>query len=162
MARKLTQKKKQETTLLVVPHRTPNLSALLEKAKTGNAQAVKAYKAYLDAGGSPDVHVFNEGAAPMQQMPLVLHLAWYNSHPHNELAESMRLLVEAGADINALADNDDCTAVMYLSRSEYSCCTTALQVFLQNEADVFVSTTSGKQLYTWQPLLSVLTTVNCC
>jgi hypothetical protein len=48
MARKKAQKKKPDTTL--VPHRTPNLSALLERAKSGDSAL--AVKAYLDAGGS--------------------------------------------------------------------------------------------------------------
>jgi hypothetical protein len=43
MARKKAQKMKQETTL--VPHRTPNLGALLERAKTGDF-------AHVDYGSS--------------------------------------------------------------------------------------------------------------
>jgi hypothetical protein len=47
MALKKSQRK-QETTL--VPHRTPNLSVLLESAETG--ESAQAVRAYLDAGGS--------------------------------------------------------------------------------------------------------------
>jgi hypothetical protein len=41
--------KKQEMRL--VPHRTPHLSILLERAQRGDS--VQALKDYLDAGGSP-------------------------------------------------------------------------------------------------------------
>jgi hypothetical protein len=36
-------------------------------------------------------------------LPLLHYMALCNLHPHNELAECVRLLVEAGADINAIA-----------------------------------------------------------
>jgi ankyrin repeat protein len=133
MARKKAQKKKQETTL--VPHRTPNLSALLERAKSGDA--AQAVKAYLDAGGSADVLVQVNG----QQMSLLLFMALHNSHPHVELAESVSLLVEAGADINAKPglDGDGYTALMHASQRR--CCAAALQAFLQNGADVLMTST---------------------
>eukprot|EP00953_Heterococcus_sp_UTEX-ZZ885_P039710 20347-Heterococcus_DN1.PRE.2 len=66
MARKKAQRK-QEATL--VPHRTPNLSALLENAKTGNS--ADAVKGYLDAGGSPVVVVPSHIQQSMQ-VPLLL------------------------------------------------------------------------------------------
>jgi hypothetical protein len=81
MARKKTQKKGQETTL--VPHRTPNLSAMLEEAKSGNA--AQAVKAYLDAGGSADALVHGDGAAAEHQIPLLHYMAFYSKHPHKEL-----------------------------------------------------------------------------
>jgi hypothetical protein len=39
----------------------------------------------------------------MMQLPLLHHMALSNSHPHRELAEVVRLLIEAGADINVKA-----------------------------------------------------------
>jgi hypothetical protein len=50
MARRKALRKKEQTTILM-PHRIPKLSVLLERAKAGDsAQAVRDY---LAAGGSP-------------------------------------------------------------------------------------------------------------
>jgi uncharacterized protein len=57
-----------------------------------------------------------------------------------ELAESVRLLVEAGADINAIC-SDQQTALMCASKS--GCCSKVMQVFLQNGADVLLRTLDG-------------------
>eukprot|EP00953_Heterococcus_sp_UTEX-ZZ885_P003496 2399-Heterococcus_DN1.PRE.7 len=69
MAQKKAQRK-QETTLM--PHRTPNLTAFLERAKTG--ESAQALKAYLDAGGSPmavlEVSV-RGGGSVLQKLPLL-------------------------------------------------------------------------------------------
>jgi hypothetical protein len=117
MARKKAQKKKQETTL--VPHRTPNLSALLEEAKSGDA--AQAVHAYLHAGGSADALVHGEGAAAEHHISLLHNMALYNRHPHTELAGP------AGDDRPALS-----------SAGDRSCCTKVLQAYLQNGADVKV------------------------
>eukprot|EP00953_Heterococcus_sp_UTEX-ZZ885_P014378 8158-Heterococcus_DN1.PRE.1 len=135
----MARKKMQETTL--VPHRTPNLSTLLDRAKSGN-EAV-AVKAYLDAGGSPGTQVFGRGQMALLYMPLLHHIALYNAHPHKDQAEGVRLLIEAGADINAKAGprSDDRTALM--DAVERTCCTKVLQVFLQDGADVSVPSSGG-------------------
>jgi hypothetical protein len=85
MAHKKAQRQKQETTL--VPHRTPTLSALLERAKSGDA--AQAVKAYLDAGGSATALTQGRGV----QIPLLHIMVVTNAHPHKELAESCLLLV---------------------------------------------------------------------
>jgi hypothetical protein len=55
MARKKVDKKQQSTTsTTVVTHRAVDLHSLMERAKTGESAAVRAY---LDAGGSPTVLV---------------------------------------------------------------------------------------------------------
>jgi ankyrin repeat protein len=54
-------------------------------------------KAYLDAGGLVTALVQVHG----EQLPLLHSMAVTNAHPHRELAESMRLLIAAGADIEA-------------------------------------------------------------
>jgi ankyrin repeat protein len=131
MARKKEQRK-QETTL--VPHRTPNLSVLLETAKTGDA--AQAVKAYLDAGGSPVASVEARGAALKPQVQLLHSMALTNAHPHRELAESVRLMVNAEADINAKTagpDGDERTALM--CAAELRCCSTVSDVLLQAGAD---------------------------
>jgi uncharacterized protein len=133
MARK--QAHKKETTM--VPHRTPNLSALLERAKTGNSAA--DVEAYLDAGGAADVCVHQKIGQHQLQLPLLHSMALASAHPHRELAESVRLLVEAGADINAkrAGPDGDLTPLMYAAKR--ICCKAVLNVFLQAGADPFVS-----------------------
>eukprot|EP00953_Heterococcus_sp_UTEX-ZZ885_P024040 13178-Heterococcus_DN1.PRE.3 len=96
MARKKAHYKKQQESSFVLQHTSPSLQVLLDRAKEGNsAQAVKAY---LDAGGSP-VARLQRGA---QHMALLHYMAFCSTHPHNELAESVRLLVASGADVNVI------------------------------------------------------------
>jgi formyltetrahydrofolate hydrolase len=126
MAGKKAQRKKQETTL--VPHRTPNLSVLLEKAKTGESATDVA--ALLSAGGSAQALVETADLP----MPLLHYMALYNQHSHRELAESMRLLLAAGADINLVAlisAGDNRTALM--CAPERDCCT-GIMLFCSKQA----------------------------
>jgi ankyrin repeat protein len=139
MARKKVHKQKPESTL--VPHRTPNLSVLLDIAKSGDA--AQAMKAYLDAGGTAGVLVSGRGVAASQQLPLLHHMAKFNSHLHRELAECVRLLVRAGADINAMSGPNDRTALM--RAAEACCCTQVLQAFMQNGAEVTVRSKRDKK-----------------
>eukprot|EP00953_Heterococcus_sp_UTEX-ZZ885_P041910 21347-Heterococcus_DN1.PRE.1 len=140
MARKGTHRKRQQETTLV-PHRTVNLNDLLARAESG-ASAL-AVKAYLDAGGSADVLVNSGDAVAMQRLPLLHHMVLYNAHPHTELTESVRLLVVAGADINATSGPDGNERTVLMCASERSCCVKALQITLQNGADVLVSAADG-------------------
>jgi uncharacterized protein len=141
MARKKVYKEKLQQQPTLNPHMTPNLNMLLERAHTGDsAQAVEAC---ILARGSIDAATHRGEALLLQNVPLLHHMAFKNAHPHNELAESVKLLVAAGADINAIAgpEHDICTAIM-LSCTR-SCCTTVLQVFLQHGADVLIPRANG-------------------
>jgi ankyrin repeat protein len=131
MARKKAQKKKEQITTLV-PHRTPNLRGLLQSAKHGASAA--AVSDYLAAGGTPVVSF--QGFE--QQISLLHYMAVHNPRPHSELAESVRLLVAAGADINTMVafGPDGSTALMCASTR--TCCTAPLQAFLDNGADALV------------------------
>jgi ankyrin repeat protein len=82
-------------------------------------------------------------SALVEQVPLLHYMALNNPHPHTELAESVRLLIAAGADINAMLcpDSDDRTALMCASGR--SCCSNVMQALLQNGADVFVCMAKG-------------------
>jgi Ankyrin repeats (3 copies) len=63
-------------------------------------------------------------------------MAVTNAHPHRELAESVRLLVEAGADINATVTDRlgfEKTALVWATSK--SCCSKLLEVFLECGAD---------------------------
>jgi uncharacterized protein len=63
-------------------------------------------------------------------------MAYTSAHPHTELAESVRLLIDAGADINGsfnTPDGDDFTVLM--CAVECTCCTAVLNVLLQAGAD---------------------------
>jgi ankyrin repeat protein len=87
-------------------------------------------------------------------------MALHNAHSHKELAESVRLLVEAGADINAIG-SDHQSALMCASKS--GCCSKVLQAFLQNGADAFVRTpTDGLTACTSQLQLDALIDVSFC
>jgi Ankyrin repeat len=95
-----------------------------------------AVRAFLDAGGSARALV------PMltrteELHTLMLHvMAHLNPHPHTELAESVKLLIDAGADINAfnkIPDGTVQTALMCAAQTR--CCPKVLEVFLQSGAD---------------------------
>jgi uncharacterized protein len=139
MARK--KQKPKETTL--VPHRTPNLSALLERAKNGDSAA--AVTAYLTAGGSANSLVQSGGGRAAQQLPLLHQMACHSAHPHTELAESVRLLVEAGADINlkAVAPSSDDHRAAVMCAAQRTCCSKVLHAFLQSGADVSIADAFG-------------------
>jgi Ankyrin repeats (3 copies) len=77
------------------------------------------------------------------QLPLLHNMAVTNAHPHRELAESVRLLIDAGADINAEATGPAGEQLTALTcAAERTCCTGALGVLLQAAADACVSTSS--------------------
>jgi ankyrin repeat protein len=136
MARKKAQRK-QETTL--VPHRTLALSVLLEKAKTGNA--AQAVQPYLDAGGSALALIDAQGAAAVVKVPLLHTVALTNRHPHKELAESVRLLIAAGADINALytdTERDGVNLPPLMCAAGRVCCAKVQTVLLDAGADPYV------------------------
>jgi Ankyrin repeats (3 copies) len=135
MARKKALKKKARETALV-PHRAPNLSALLERAKSGDSAL--AVKAYLDAGGSVEAVVHGKGPAAILQLPLLHYMVMYNAHPHAELSESVRLLVDAGADISTMAGPDDNSRNALMCASTSDCCNKMLQVFLDHGADMLM------------------------
>jgi ankyrin repeat protein len=69
------------------------------------------------------------------QLPLLLHIASTSRHPHRELAESVMLLVDAGADINAVLTNAEGVGFTALIRASESTCCTAVEVLLQAGAD---------------------------
>jgi Ankyrin repeats (3 copies) len=139
MARKKSQRK-QETTL--VPHRTPHLSVLRERAQRGDsAQAVRAY---LDACGSPITLVRATNHGLVLQLPLFLNMAYNNAHPHKELAESVRLLVDASADINSkTAGTEGTERTVLVCAIERGCCSKLLKIFLELGADPSVHSTSS-------------------
>jgi uncharacterized protein len=134
MARKKAQRK-QETTL--VPHRTSNLSVLLQTAKTGDLAA--AVDAFLSAGGLPSAIVEQQGVAGVLRVPLLHAMARFNAHPHRELSQSVALLVAAGADINTVATYaEGKTSTALVCACERDCCTKVLAAFLQAGADACV------------------------
>jgi ankyrin repeat protein len=133
MARKKAQRKQETTTL--VPHRTPSLSALLERAKSGDS--ARSVKAYLDAGGLATAVVEFQGAAALLSVPLLYNVVATDAHPHRELAESARLLLAAGADIkqNDFTGPDGTSLTPLMCAVERTCCTAVQTVLLQANAD---------------------------
>eukprot|EP00953_Heterococcus_sp_UTEX-ZZ885_P034585 17899-Heterococcus_DN1.PRE.2 len=122
---------KEETAV----HTASSLSTLLERAKTGDSALV--VQAYLDAGGLPTAMVeLKYPNGDVLRVPLLHSMALRNAHPHRALAESVRMLVAAGADINAKSANrhgDSCTALMCAFKRK--CCTKMLSALLQSGAD---------------------------
>jgi ankyrin repeat protein len=139
MARKKTSRKSE---MRLVPHRTPDLSTLLERAQRGvSAQAVRAY---LDAGGSSSTLVDVQNGDQLLQLPLLLAIVLLNKHPHTQVAECVEQLVAAGADSNQvtrLSGNKEYTALMFAA--ERNCCVHLLHVLLQHGADPNHSSASG-------------------
>jgi hypothetical protein len=96
-----------ETTL--VSHRAPNLTDLLECAQRGKLSDVQQY---LEAGGSADVlvkvlvqhKVRRDGSSglPAQQLGLVPLLFSVAGSRHSEAAASIKLLLHAGAAVDAI------------------------------------------------------------
>jgi ankyrin repeat protein len=69
------------------------------------------------------------------QLPLLLHIASTSRHPHRELAESVMLLVDAGADINTTyTDSKGLGFTALICATESRCCT-VVEVLLQADAD---------------------------
>jgi uncharacterized protein len=135
MARRKAQREKQETALMF--HKAPRLIyLLLERAEcTGNS--ARAVKAYLDAGGSAVAVVQGRLADYILHMPLLHCMALTNAHPHRELGESVRLLVEAGADINAsFTDSNGVDHISLMRGVQRWCCTGVLDVLHQAGADL--------------------------
>jgi ankyrin repeat protein len=83
------------------------------------------------------------GATVEQQLPILHHIALHNQHPHRELSECLRLLIEAGADINAFfgVGNDELTPVR--RACEATCCTQKVQILMQHGANVSLSSADG-------------------
>eukprot|EP00953_Heterococcus_sp_UTEX-ZZ885_P039712 20348-Heterococcus_DN1.PRE.1 len=157
MARKKKSQTKPETSL--IHQRTSDLSPLRRRACTG--ESAQTVKAYLDAGGSPVAPVELTGTGCVLQVQPLHSMAMLNAHPHTELPESVRLLVAAGADINAKAagpgDNDN-TALMYAG--QLTCCTVVADVLLQAGADPCVQST-GRCL-TALHLAAAVGLADCC
>jgi ankyrin repeat protein len=94
----------------LVRHRAPHLTDLLERAKKGKLSDVQQY---LSAGGSPNVlveaHVKLGYKRPLSDV--IVHVASEMEAPllysvaasgHNEAAASIRLLLQAGAAVDAI------------------------------------------------------------
>jgi ankyrin repeat protein len=129
MARKKSSRK-QDTT--VVPHRTPNLSGFLVRAQYGEAAMLRRF---LDAGGSPATLVDVMYGDEHLQLPLLQAVVILNKHPHNQLAESIQLLVQAGANISATSTSrtgEQRAAVWFACGP--GCCTKPLRILLQHGA----------------------------
>jgi hypothetical protein len=128
MARKKKAQKKEEATTLV-HHRTHSAAAV---------------RAFLDAGGSARA-VVSMLTRTEEMHTLMLHvMAQLNPHPH-KIKECVRLLVAAGADINAfnkIANGTVQTALMCAAQT--CCCPKVSEILLENGAE---PKESADQLY---------------
>jgi uncharacterized protein len=100
-----------ETTL--IPHRTPNLTDLLERAKRGKLVDVEQY---LRAGGSPNVLTGVQLQPSFEQPPdrVLVQLGGETQAPlltsiavsrQRDAAASIKLLLKAGAAVDAISPN---------------------------------------------------------
>jgi Ankyrin repeats (3 copies) len=130
MARKKAAKQQQSSAL--VPHKTPNLNSLLERAKLGVSRDVKTY---LDAGGSATALVQITSRNKTVAVPLLFAILHHHKE-QKEVAASIELLVNAGAQVDATAPdlegNKRCALVWTAC---CSCCTLPLQTLLRLGAD---------------------------
>jgi ankyrin repeat protein len=132
MARKKALRKQQSGTTTLVPHRSRDLNELLQRAKRGDRAA--DMKAYLDAGGSATVlaDIPEHG----MRVPLLYAVVMLSRHPHKELSEILRLLVQAGVDLNASTTAfGNNTRGGWMNCMARSCCTLPLLALVKHGAD---------------------------
>eukprot|EP00953_Heterococcus_sp_UTEX-ZZ885_P039199 20105-Heterococcus_DN1.PRE.3 len=131
-----------ETTL--VPHRAPNLTHLLKRAKGGKLSDVQQY---LDAGGSTNVLVevpmrqsvkagdSSEVSRPTQMLARLTLLSGVAGSRHSETAASIKLLLHAGAAVDALSRTTNWERTALMLACSISSNLPAVQALLQGGAD---------------------------
>jgi Ankyrin repeats (3 copies) len=119
----------------LVQHRTPDLARLLNEAESCEVAAVRRF---LSAGGLPDA-LIPVGAAGTSD-PMIF--AAISKHHFERSKGSMDLLLDAGANMNALDANLDSTPLIFASA--LLCCDEPLVTLLQRDADSDLRTPTGK------------------
>jgi ankyrin repeat protein len=114
----------------LVPHTAPQLAHLLERAKGGKRSDMQQY---LSAGGSPNVLVQAEMHGSFCTAPLLCGLVLSK---HREAADSIKLLLQAGAAVGAtFVDPTQCERTALLVASFQPGGLTILQALLEAGAD---------------------------
>jgi ankyrin repeat protein len=132
MARKKASRKQPSNPATLVPHRSKDLHELLERAKRGDRAA--DMQAYLDAGGSASALV--DISEQETRVPLLYAAVILSRHPHNELSEILRLLVQAGVDVNASTTaSGSITSSEQMNCMARSCCTLPLMGLIEHGAN---------------------------
>jgi Ankyrin repeats (3 copies)/Ankyrin repeats (many copies) len=130
---------KAETTL--VPHRTPNLAALLDEAKTCELAPLRRF---LAAGGHPDALVPMQGACDTSDTAPLLFKAVIRSTFLPDYRSSIELLLDAGANINAFIsgteEGAEISPLIAACQPHYT--NEPLMILLQRGADVCLRTPS--------------------
>jgi ankyrin repeat protein len=132
MPKKSSKKASKAPTTTLVPHRAPQLANLLERAQRGKHSDVQQY---LNAGGLPNVlvQVDLDGEGVCSAAPLLCGLVLSK---HREAADSVTLLLQAGAVVDATfldAAQEESTAL--LTASLRPGCLAILQALLDGGAD---------------------------
>eukprot|EP00953_Heterococcus_sp_UTEX-ZZ885_P039336 20165-Heterococcus_DN1.PRE.1 len=129
---------KAETTL--VPHRTPDLAALLDEAKNCELAPLRRY---LAAGGQPNALVSMQLAGGAFTTLPLLYSALFRSPHLTDYASSIDSLLDAGADINACfmdaADGVELSLLMCACQYYTS---EPMAILLQRGADACLQTPS--------------------
>jgi ankyrin len=129
---------KAETAL--ISHRTPDLAALLEEAKTCELAPLRRF---LAAGGRADVLVPTERADGSFVSAPLLFTAIINSARLPDLRSTIELLLDAGANVNAFLVDDtlgELSILMSACQTPFSI--EPLKILLQHGADVCLQTLS--------------------
>jgi Ankyrin repeats (many copies) len=139
MPKKSSKKSKVREVTTLVPHTAPQLANLLERAKGGKRGDVQQY---LNAGGSPNVLVQVELAGKKKvTAPLLCGLVLSN---HREAADSLKLLLQAGAAADATfldTAGEERTALLISGQQPGAL--TMVQALLDGGADPCYQTSEG-------------------
>jgi ankyrin repeat protein len=134
-SKKSSKKQTPASATTLVPHRTPNLTELLERAKGGKLSDVQHY---LEAGRSANAR------HPTEQFKLLPLLTSIAASRHSDAVASIRLLLEAGADVDATPGNNagaEHTALMVACALPRNF--KAVQALLEGGADPCCLTSDG-------------------
>eukprot|EP00953_Heterococcus_sp_UTEX-ZZ885_P039196 20104-Heterococcus_DN1.PRE.1 len=148
MPKKSSKKGSKKQTLAaetaMVPHRAPNLTHLLERTKGGKLSDVQQY---LDAGGSTNVlvetpmrqsvkaGVSSKVSRPTQMLARLTLLAGVAGSQHSETVASIKLLLHAGAAVDALSRTTNWERTALMLACSISSNLPAVQALLEGGAD---------------------------
>jgi ankyrin repeat protein len=140
------KKRSSKTVTTLVPHRTSQLADLL--SQVGNTCEVAPLRRFLGAGGLPDALAELEYlngtsmSAPLIFTAIATHRMAQNPAFHHE---SMTVLLEAGANADAVTVTPDGRAsTALMAACAAPCCTAPVRILLAHKANPCLQTAEGK------------------
>jgi ankyrin repeat protein len=129
----------------LIPHRSPQLTELLEAAKTCSHKTVRQF---LAVGGLPDTLVevqYNGGSsvfAPLIFKAIAVHQDAEDPALHHA---SLELLLQAGANANAIGTNPDgLELTILMAACRVTCCTASVRLLLAHGSNPALQTPAGE------------------